>query len=91
MAPLPLLVAFAVWVVVFFVFRYVSLASICAAAVLPVTAWIFKLCEVGGPVSRASLTLIFLTVVAVLAIARHHSNIKRLLNGTESRFGKDKK
>jgi glycerol-3-phosphate acyltransferase PlsY len=37
------------------------------------------------------LTLIFLTIVAVLAIARHHSNIKRLLNGTESRFGKDKK
>ena len=91
LAPLPLLVAFAVWTVVFFVFRYVSLASICAAAVLPVTGWMFKLCEVGSPASRATLTLIFLTIVAVLAIARHHSNIKRLLNGTESRFGKDKK
>lgn len=91
LAPLPLLVAFAVWAVVFFVFRYVSLASICAAAVLPVTAWVFKLCEVGSPASRSTLTLIFLTIVAVLAIARHHSNIKRLLNGTESRFGKDKK
>ena len=91
LAPLPLLVAFVVWTVVFFVFRYVSLASICAAAVLPVTGWIFKLCEIGSPASRSTLTLIFLTIVAVLAIARHHSNIKRLLNGTESRFGKDKK
>lgn len=90
LAPLPLLVAFAVWTVVFFVFRYVSLASICAAAVLPVTAWVFKLCSIGSPVARAPWTLVFLTIIAVLAIARHHSNIKRLLNGTESRFGKDK-
>lgn len=91
LAPFPLLVAFAVWVVVFFVARYVSLASICAAAVLPVTAWVFRIYGVGRPASHSTWTLIFLTVVAVLAIVRHHSNIKRLLNGTESRFGKDKK
>lgn len=88
LAPFPLLVAFAVWVVVFFVSRYVSLASICAAAVLPVAAWVFTLGNIGTPAARAPWTLIFLTVIAVLAIARHHSNIKRLLNGTESRFGK---
>ena len=91
LAPFPLLVAFAVWVVVFFVSRYVSLASITAAAVLPVVAWAFKLAGIGSPVARANWTLIFLLVVAVLAIIRHHANIRRLLNGTESRFGKDKK
>ena len=48
----------------------------------------FTLRNIGTPAARAPWTLIFLTVIAVLAIARHHSNIKRLLNGTESRFGK---
>ena len=91
LAPIPLLVAFTVWVIVFLVSRYVSLASISAAAVLPVVAWAFAVANVGSTVARSNLTLIFLTVIAVLAIVRHHSNIQRLLNGTESRFGKDKK
>lgn len=90
LAPIPLLVAFAVWVVVFFVSRYVSLASISAAAVLPVVAWAFCMGGIGSDVARSKWTLVFLTVIAVLAIVRHHSNIVRLLNGTESRFGKDK-
>ena len=91
LAPFPLLVALAVWVVVFFVSRYVSLASISAAAVLPVVAWAFAMVNIGKPMAQSKWTLIFLTVVAVLAIVRHHANIRRLLNGTESRFGKDKK
>lgn len=91
LAPIPLIAAFAVWVVVFLVSRYVSLASISAAAVLPVVAWAFAVAGIGSPVAHSKLTLIFLTVIAVLAIVRHHSNIRRLLNGTESRFGKDKK
>ena len=57
LAPFPLLVAFAVWVVVFFVSRYVSLASITAAAVLPVVAWFFALADIGAPVARANWTL----------------------------------
>lgn len=91
LAPMPLIVALVVWVVVFFISRYVSLASITAAAVLPVVAWAFAMANIGKPVAQSKWTLIFLTVVAVLAIVRHHSNIRRLLNGTESRFGKDKK
>lgn len=91
LAPIPLIVAFTVWVIVFLVSRYVSLASISAAAVLPVVAWAFAVAGIGSPVAHSKLTLIFLTVIAVLAIVRHHSNIRRLLNGTESRFGKDKK
>jgi len=88
LAPYPLLVAFLVWVIVFFVSRYVSLASIAAAAVLPVVAWIFWYFEWGTVEARSMPTLMFLTVIAVLAIVRHHTNIRRLLDGTESRFGK---
>lgn len=88
LAPLPLLTALVVWVVVFTISRYVSLASITAAAVLPVVAWIFKLAGIGSVSAQSPLSLVLLTVIAVLAIMRHRSNIQRLLNGTESRFGK---
>ena len=88
LAPLPLLTALVVWVVVFTVSRYVSLASITAAAVLPVVAWIFTVAGVGSASARSLPALILLTAIAVLAIMRHRSNIQRLLDGTESRFGK---
>lgn len=89
LAPFPLLIALVVWVVVFLVSRYVSLASISAAAVLPIVAWVCYLTEANfGRLSNSPLVLVFLTLVAVLAIVRHRSNIQRLLNGTENRFGK---
>ena len=88
LAPLPLLGAAAVWVASFFIWRYVSLASILAAVALPILAWLFGWLEVGPSVSRSIFTLIFLGVLSLLAILRHIANIKRLLAGTESRFGK---
>jgi glycerol-3-phosphate acyltransferase PlsY len=59
-------------------FRFMSLASICAAIGLPLA--IFAL---GYPPPLAVAGLI----VAVIVVARHHQNIQRLLAGTESRFG----
>lgn len=88
LAPLPLLTALVVWVVVFFASRYVSLASIAAAASLPVLAIVFAWSKVGSVTARSCPTLIFLILIAVLAIIRHHANIRRLLNGTENRFNK---
>lgn len=86
----PLLIALVVWVVVFLVSRYVSLASISAAAVLPIVAWVCYLTGASnfGKLANSPLVLVFLTLVAVLAIVRHRSNIQRLLDGTENRFGK---
>jgi glycerol-3-phosphate acyltransferase PlsY len=83
LAPWALITALVVWVVVFLVSRYVSLASITAAAVLPVIQWIFVLTN-----DKSMLVAAVLTAIAVLAIFRHRSNIQRLLDGTESRFGK---
>lgn len=89
LTPLPLLIALVVWVVVFLVSRYVSLASISAAVVLPVVAWVFYITRTGGhKLAHSPIVLVFLTLVAVLAIIRHRSNIQRLLDGTENRFGK---
>ena len=57
--------------------RYVSLASICAAALIPFTVYLF-----GG-----SLAVIMATVlIASGVIYRHSSNIQRLRNGTETKF-----
>jgi len=91
LTPIPLIIALVVWVVVFLVSRYVSLASIAAAAVLPIVAWIFYLIGFGSDLARSQGVLIFLTIIALLAILRHHANILRLLNGTENRFGKKEK
>lgn len=91
LTPIPLLIALVVWVVVFLVSRYVSLASIAAAAVLPIVAWVFYLIGFGSDLARSQGVLIFLTIIALLAILRHHANILRLLNGTENRFGKKEK
>ena len=74
----------AVWGVVFYVGKYVSLASIAAAIVLPVA--VFLIVEKRGP---EFWTLFgFSVLIGALAVWRHQTNIVRLMNGTESRFGK---
>jgi len=78
-------VAIVVWLVVFYTTRYVSLASIALAASLPVTAAVLAW---WGHCPR--LLVVFVSLIAVLAVWKHRSNIKRLLDGTESRFEKTK-
>ena len=82
-----MVIAGAVWVVVFLTSRYVSLASLAAALALPLSAWLlgyFKLIKFVPPYG------IVLIVFALLTFWRHRSNIGRLLNGTESRFERKK-
>lgn len=76
-----------VWGVVFRVSRYVSLASICAAAALPaaVGALWSAGCGGSGPLLGFSLA------ISALAIWRHRTNIGRLREGTEPRFERKKK
>jgi glycerol-3-phosphate acyltransferase PlsY len=72
-----LLIILGVWSIVFAITRYVSLASICAAASLPFATWL----------TRESPPMIGVMVgIAILAIYKHRGNIKRLLNGTENRI-----
>jgi glycerol-3-phosphate acyltransferase PlsY len=76
--PYPLLCALGVWLIIFLLGRYVSLASICAAVTMPVATW-FRY--------RNPTLLIFSLVIAAVAIFKHKSNIRRLLAGTENRIG----
>ncbi|MBV9492125.1 MAG: glycerol-3-phosphate 1-O-acyltransferase PlsY [Verrucomicrobia bacterium] len=80
--PFVILSILAVWLVIFFAGRYVSLASICAAACLP--AAVFLLVTRSGPDFWALFW--FSVLIGVLAVWRHRSNLVRLMNGTESRF-----
>lgn len=72
------------WLLVFFLTRYVSMASIAAAVILPV-ATIFT---VSGP-TRWPLVA-FTSALAALAVWRHRANIERLKAGTEHRINKSK-
>lgn len=77
-----LAVAVVVWLILFFATRYVALASIGAAATIAVMPAIQHLVT-GNP---GIGMVIFAAVLGVLAIWRHRSNIRRLLDGTENRF-----
>ncbi len=84
LVPLAALVSLAVFLVIVLLTRYVSLASILAAAVMPIAG--IALAPVRSPVVVAG----FLSL-ALLIIVKHHANIRRLLAGTENRFGSAKK
>lgn len=75
------LIALAVWLIMAFTFRYSSLSALTAAVSMPIVA--FLLCP---PVYAA-----FYTIIALLVIVRHHANIVRLINGTESKISFKKK
>jgi glycerol-3-phosphate acyltransferase PlsY len=84
---LPGLVAGAVWVVAFKVWRYVSLASILGAVAFPV-AYVCVGAAMGWEVLRSQLPLlIFAVAMAALITYKHRTNIARLRAGTELRAG----
>jgi glycerol-3-phosphate acyltransferase PlsY len=85
-APLPLVIALLIWLGTFFTSRYVSLASIVAAASLPLSGLALRQWTPAPFGNLPTSTLILLSVVGLLTIVRHSSNIRRLLDGTENRF-----
>lgn len=85
--PAAIVILIIVWLLVFLTTRYVSLASIIAAVVLPlVTLWgsWFHGKIQDGTWNKPLLT--FTIIIAMLAVWAHRGNITRLRNGTEHRF-----
>jgi len=81
LVPLALLIILGIWIIVFVLTRYVSLASICASAALPLAAWL---------TGQSSTMTLIMGAMGALAIYKHKPNIQRLLKGTESRIGPKK-
>lgn len=72
------LVCIAVWLVMAFGFKVSSLAALTAAVISPILAYFW----IAEPSWVAAIT-----VIAVLVLLRHHSNIRKLLSGQESKIG----
>jgi glycerol-3-phosphate acyltransferase PlsY len=83
LAPLAALCALGVFIVIFAITRYVSLASIVAAAMMPL------FCMLWLP-DRTPIFVGGIIFLALLVIAKHRANIARLMQGKESRFGSKK-
>jgi acyl phosphate:glycerol-3-phosphate acyltransferase len=76
-APLVALAGVCLWAVLFLLFRYASVASMGAAAGLPLVAW-----ALGEPWP----VIVFAAIAAGAVLVLHRGNIRRLRAGTESRF-----
>jgi acyl phosphate:glycerol-3-phosphate acyltransferase len=81
LAFVPMLIAEALWILVFYFTRYVSLASLVGAAVLPIAILIW---------SRDPQSAVFIAsvIIALFVFWTHRANIGRLRRGEEHRFVK---
>jgi len=77
LAPLAVLGALAAFVLLVLIWRYISLGSIVAAAVMPLIIWF---------IPHSQQLLIATALISATVIIKHHANISRLVAGTESKF-----
>lgn len=84
LAPLAVLAAGVIFLVIVILTRYVSLGSITAAATIPLFIWLQH--GLVSPVSNLWATMCAAVAAASLIIFAHRENIRRLLQGTESKF-----
>jgi len=78
LSPIVMLCSLVVWSIVAFLSKYVSLASIIAAISVPMFMWLLK---------QPKQYLIVTSILAILVIYKHRSNIGRLLSGQEAKIG----
>jgi glycerol-3-phosphate acyltransferase PlsY len=80
LAPMPMAVTFAIFVVVVFATGYVSLGSMLSALVLPAILLV--------TLGAHSPLFVVSTIIALFVFWTHRANIGRLRRGEEHRFGK---
>ncbi|MBI5214842.1 MAG: glycerol-3-phosphate 1-O-acyltransferase PlsY [Ignavibacteriae bacterium] len=85
LATIEILVTLGVFIIVFAIWRYVSLGSVIAALSFPVTMAIRH--NVFHAYLEGYNTLIFFSIgISLLLVYTHRTNIKRLIEGTENRL-----
>jgi glycerol-3-phosphate acyltransferase PlsY len=76
-SPVAVLVSLVIFVLVLWKWRFVSLASITAAVVVPIIVTL---------VEHKALITVMAIIIATIVIHKHQANIERLKAGTESKF-----
>ena len=76
-SPAAVPIAFAIFAIVLWKWRYVSLASIIAAGAMPLIVAV---------IDRRPLIIVMTLLIAALVIWKHSGNIARLRAGTENKF-----
>jgi len=84
--PLAVLATLVIFLAVLGITRIVSLASICAAIVLPVFVLLFEL----NSEQTSSTIIVFVTLICAWVIFKHRTNIARLRDGTEGKISSGK-
>ena len=77
LSPISLLVALLLWALVFAIRRITSLAAMFAVITLPLSQWLER---------KEGILIFFTTLISLLIIQRHQSNLLKLLNQEESSF-----
>ena len=83
-SPMAVGVAIIIFLMAVLISRKISLGSILTSALFPVSVWILHS-------SRDPWVIAFIAASALLIIARHHQNIRRLLSGAEPQFSLGRK
>ena len=86
LAPLAALSSLGVFIIVTVLTRYVSLASILAAASFPVWVWVAQH-FLGIQYGSGRIFIASTILVPAVILIKHEKNMQRLLRGTEYRFG----
>jgi len=82
LSPIAALAGFALFLLIFVFWRYVSLASITAAAAMPLLIYFLW-----APPHAPPLVVTFGTLfAAALVIYKHKANLQRLLSGSEPKY-----
>ena len=85
LAPLAFPVVLVAWALIVWLTGYVSLGSIVAAALFPAADYVLH------PARRSLVTVLVDVAIAGFIIWKHRANIRRLLEGTENRFGRKRR
>jgi acyl phosphate:glycerol-3-phosphate acyltransferase len=80
--PKAVLISLIIFIVVLGMSRYVSLGSILAALAFPIAAYFLY--------QPPWITLVLTAAVSAVVVLKHRQNIRRLVAGTENRFGSPK-
>jgi len=80
------LVALTVWAAAVLIWRYVSLASVCASVTFPIALVLGILTAPGWNLAGLWPLLIAAVMIPILVILRHRANIQRLRAGTETKI-----